>query len=150
MAASMTPLRKRRGGQRDTDRQTETERQTVLSNVKSSDARHGGMGLVTSEETECDREAMDVLIFDRSSDLVELPFQITEGITQPPVSFSVFFNRTEELVKLIFRGSGPYRQQAQTLKGLPARPASAAALKGAASLASVEITYSGIYSPTVS
>lgn len=104
MAASMTPLRKRRGGQRDTDRQTETERQTVLSNVKSSDARHGGMGLVTSEETECDREAMDVLILDRSSDLVELPFQITEGITQPPVSFSVFSIAQRNLSNYFFGG----------------------------------------------
>lgn len=84
----------------------DTDRQTVLSNVESSGAGHGGMGLGTSEETECDREVMEVLIFDRSPDLAELPtpaFQITEGITHPhsPVSFSFFSNCTEDLDKEI-------------------------------------------------
>lgn len=40
--------------------------------------------LVTSEETESDREVMEVLIFDRLSDLAELPMtalHITGGIT---------------------------------------------------------------------
>lgn len=60
---------------------------------------------MTSEETACERESMEVLIFDRSSDLAELPVtavQITEGITQPPFSFSFFLNCTEELDKDIF------------------------------------------------
>lgn len=44
---------------------------------------------MTSEETECDREPMEALIFDRPSDPADLPmtaFRITAGITQPPPS----------------------------------------------------------------
>lgn len=65
---------------------------------------------MTSEETECDREPMEALIFDRPSDPADLPmtaFRITAGITQPPLLLLL-------LLPLLFG----CLVQAQTLEGL--------------------------------